>query len=56
MYHFNYFLSILVSPAPAVPDDALERITSYRQRFQHHLQMTGHSTQGGFNPWNMAEK
>lgn len=45
-----------VSPPPDICDEALQRITNYRQRFEHHLQMTGHNTQGGFNPWKFAEK
>lgn len=52
----SFVIVVDVAPSSVICDETLQRITNYRQQFEHHLQMTGHNTQGGFDPWKLAEK
>lgn len=41
---------------PHLSIQSKEDLEDYRRRYMHYLDCTGLSTQGGFNPWEMAEK
>ena len=40
---------------PSLSSESLSSIKQYKQQYSHYLATTGVSTQGGFNPWDMAE-
>lgn len=41
---------------PLLSSESLSSIEQYRQQYNRYLNTTGLSTQGGFNPWKMAER
>lgn len=41
---------------PHLSTQSKEELDEYRHRYEHYLDCTGLSTQGGFNPWEMAER
>ena len=41
---------------PVLSSESCSSIQQYRQQYSHYLDCTGLSTQGGFDPWKMAER